>query len=267
MAKYCIFFHLLIIYITRNYVLASQGEDSEWIMQEENFIHVSVTRNKIMSAQYECYQKIMQEPEHGKQGRFCNRTWDGWLCWGDVVAGDISEQHCPDYFQDFDPSEKVTKECDEHGHWFRHPESNRTWTNYTQCTTLTQAKLKGLVHCSGGCGMQTSVIGSLLGVYASKFGVLWLLHIGVGRQGISPRSGRVVGRGGGYRHSGEGLGGVFRYVSSGLQWAPGALCSGSLVSWLGCFFFVRVGREFHTNRQMAVVMELKKALGTVVGTV
>ncbi|XP_063286264.1 calcitonin gene-related peptide type 1 receptor isoform X1 [Pelobates fuscus] len=142
MAKYCVFFHLLIIYFTMNYVLASQGEDSEWIMQEENFIHVSVTRNKIMSAQYECYQKIMQEPEHGKQGRFCNRTWDGWLCWGDVVAGDISEQHCPDYFQDFDPSEKVTKECDEHGHWFRHPESNRTWTNYTQCTTSTQAKLK-----------------------------------------------------------------------------------------------------------------------------
>lgn len=34
----------------------------------------------------------------------CNRTWDGWLCWDDTKAGVVSEQHCPDYFQDFDPS-------------------------------------------------------------------------------------------------------------------------------------------------------------------
>nr|ACQ58225.1 Calcitonin receptor precursor [Anoplopoma fimbria] len=36
----------------------------------------------------------------------CNRTWDGWLCWDDTKAGVNSEQHCPDYFQDFDPSGK-----------------------------------------------------------------------------------------------------------------------------------------------------------------
>uniref|UniRef100_A0A8C5Q1T5 Calcitonin gene-related peptide type 1 receptor n=1 Tax=Leptobrachium leishanense TaxID=445787 RepID=A0A8C5Q1T5_9ANUR len=111
-------------------------------MEEENFIHVSVTRNKIMAAQYECYQKIMFEPENGRHGHFCNRTWDGWLCWGDVAAGAVSEQPCPDYFQDFDPSEKVTKECDDSGHWFRHPDSNRIWSNYTQCTRLTHMKVK-----------------------------------------------------------------------------------------------------------------------------
>uniref|UniRef100_A0A8C5Q2R7 Calcitonin gene-related peptide type 1 receptor n=1 Tax=Leptobrachium leishanense TaxID=445787 RepID=A0A8C5Q2R7_9ANUR len=133
MGKYSIIFHLLTILIIRNNVLA---------MEEENFIHVSVTRNKIMAAQYECYQKIMFEPENGRHGHFCNRTWDGWLCWGDVAAGAVSEQPCPDYFQDFDPSEKVTKECDDSGHWFRHPDSNRIWSNYTQCTRLTHMKVK-----------------------------------------------------------------------------------------------------------------------------
>uniref|UniRef100_F6SBT3 Calcitonin gene-related peptide type 1 receptor n=1 Tax=Xenopus tropicalis TaxID=8364 RepID=F6SBT3_XENTR len=108
----------------------------------EEIIQVGVTRNKIMTAQYECYQKIMQEPANGKEGHFCNRTWDGWLCWGDVSAGVISEQRCPDYFQDFDPSEKVTKECGKNGHWFRHPDSNRTWTNYTRCNTFTHEKVK-----------------------------------------------------------------------------------------------------------------------------
>lgn len=38
------------------------------------------------------------------EGLYCNRTWDGWLCWNDVAAGTESMQYCPDYFQDFDPS-------------------------------------------------------------------------------------------------------------------------------------------------------------------
>lgn len=35
-------------------------------------------------------------------GPVCNRTWDGWLCWEDTEAGFTTNQHCPDYFQDFD---------------------------------------------------------------------------------------------------------------------------------------------------------------------
>lgn len=44
-------------------------------------------------------------------GVYCNRTWDGWLCWNDVAAGTESMQHCPDYFQDFDPSGKSRLLC------------------------------------------------------------------------------------------------------------------------------------------------------------
>lgn len=40
------------------------------------------------------------------------------------------------------PVEKVTKICDSSGNWFRHPESNRTWTNYTQCNIYTHEKVK-----------------------------------------------------------------------------------------------------------------------------
>uniref|UniRef100_A0AAY5JYJ4 Calcitonin receptor n=1 Tax=Esox lucius TaxID=8010 RepID=A0AAY5JYJ4_ESOLU len=71
-------------------------------------------------------------------GPVCNRTWDGWLCWDDTEAGFTTEQHCPEYFQDFDPSEMVTKICSDNGHWFLHPESNRTWTNYTRCNEHTK---------------------------------------------------------------------------------------------------------------------------------
>ncbi|KAM4626439.1 calcitonin gene-related peptide type 1 receptor isoform 1-T2 [Discoglossus pictus] len=138
MSKYFIIFHLLFIITGCVCVFAIQGEEEN----AAGFEPVGVTRNKIMTAQYECYQKIMLEPAHGKQGQFCNRTWDGWLCWNDAMAGAVLVQRCPDYFQDFDSSEKVTKKCEDNGHWFRHPESNRTWTNYTQCNSYTHGKLK-----------------------------------------------------------------------------------------------------------------------------
>ncbi|XP_049583939.1 calcitonin gene-related peptide type 1 receptor isoform X2 [Syngnathus scovelli] len=98
---------------------------------------MGLTRNKIVTAQFECYQKILKDKPSDKQEALCNRTWDGWLCWDDTKAGITSEQHCPDYFQDFDPSEMVTKICSASGQWFLHPESNRTWTNYTRCNEHT----------------------------------------------------------------------------------------------------------------------------------
>lgn len=36
-------------------------------------------------------------------GSYCNRTWDGWLCWGDSAPGTVM-QMCPEYFIDFDPA-------------------------------------------------------------------------------------------------------------------------------------------------------------------
>lgn len=122
------------------FLMAPVPAEPEQSQQEQR--KLSVTRNKIMTAQYECYQKIMQDPEQHAEGTHCNRTWDGWLCWNYVAAGTESVQHCPDYFQDFDPSEKVTKICDQDGQWFRHPASNRTWTDYTRCNTNTHERLQ-----------------------------------------------------------------------------------------------------------------------------
>ncbi|XP_042295586.1 calcitonin gene-related peptide type 1 receptor [Sceloporus undulatus] len=103
---------------------------------------LGVTMNKIMTAQYECYQKIMHTLPRENEEPHCNRTWDGWLCWDDVAAGKTAVQNCPDYFQDFDTTEKVYKTCEENGHWFVHPESNRTWTNYTLCNAEVSSKLQ-----------------------------------------------------------------------------------------------------------------------------
>lgn len=42
--------------------------------------------------------------------------------------------------------EKATKYCGEDGQWFRHPERNKTWTNYTLCAVNTKEKLK-VMYC------------------------------------------------------------------------------------------------------------------------
>uniref|UniRef100_UPI00358FB93F calcitonin gene-related peptide type 1 receptor-like isoform X2 n=1 Tax=Myxine glutinosa TaxID=7769 RepID=UPI00358FB93F len=79
-------------------------------------------------------------------GLHCPRTWDGWLCWEDISAGSVAFQFCPNYFMDFDISEKVTKICDDNGQWFRHPLSNRTWSNYTLCNAYTNSRIEATLN-------------------------------------------------------------------------------------------------------------------------
>ncbi|KAM3617515.1 uncharacterized protein V6R79_007396 [Siganus canaliculatus] len=121
---------------------------------------------QILAAQFECYLKIINDPPRTEEGSYCNRTWDGWLCWGDSSPG-TAVQRCPGYFIDFDPTEKVTKVCHPDGQWFHHPESHRIWTNYTLCEDFTSDKRKlavGLYYLAvvGHCLSVVSLIISLI---------------------------------------------------------------------------------------------------------
>ncbi|KAG8004684.1 Calcitonin gene-related peptide type 1 receptor [Nibea albiflora] len=95
-------------------------------------------RYQITTAQYKCIQRIVKESNRKtKAGPGCNITWDGWLCWDETEAGVTAEQSCPDYYTDFDPHAVASKVCSKTGEWGRHPESNRTWTNFTNCKANT----------------------------------------------------------------------------------------------------------------------------------
>lgn len=135
---------LFFILVSKQLFAAAQTSNSTRNVTIQLYNGLGFTREKIMIAQYECYQKIMKVAVYSRNATspVCSRTWDGWLCWEDTPPGAVAVQRCPDYFQDFDPQEKAIKICDETGKWFRHPESNRTWTNYTLCTAYTKEKLK-----------------------------------------------------------------------------------------------------------------------------
>ncbi|XP_072303407.1 calcitonin gene-related peptide type 1 receptor [Eucyclogobius newberryi] len=102
----------------------------------------TLVRRKILDKQYKCFEKMHRDPAYNSTGFYCARNWDGWLCWDDTPAGTLTSQNCPNYFVDFDPTEKATKVCGEDAQWFRHPDTNRTWSNYTRCNENTKAKLK-----------------------------------------------------------------------------------------------------------------------------
>uniref|UniRef100_UPI003AACC4C9 calcitonin gene-related peptide type 1 receptor n=1 Tax=Centroberyx gerrardi TaxID=166262 RepID=UPI003AACC4C9 len=101
-----------------------------------------IRRRKILDGQYKCFEKMNRDPPYNKSGQYCSRNWDGWLCWDDTPGGTYTSQNCPNYFVDFDSTEKATKYCGETGQWFRHPDTNRTWSNYTLCNANTKEKLK-----------------------------------------------------------------------------------------------------------------------------
>ncbi|KAG2458742.1 CALRL protein, partial [Polypterus senegalus] len=96
---------LALIFLAAFFLLvATEANDTE-LSTHNVYSSLTVTRNRIVTAQFECYQKIMKDVEPMR-------------------------------------NEKVTKICDESGKWFSHPESNRTWTNYTRCTAHANQKVK-----------------------------------------------------------------------------------------------------------------------------
>ncbi|KAJ4933261.1 hypothetical protein JOQ06_030094, partial [Pogonophryne albipinna] len=92
---------ILLCHLTKIFVTANLEVNETQQQHPTNVYHdMGVTRNKIVTAQFECYQKIMKDDPQGRE-------------------------------------EMVNKICTDSGVWFLHPESNRTWTNYTRCTEHT----------------------------------------------------------------------------------------------------------------------------------
>ncbi|KAL1022026.1 hypothetical protein UPYG_G00021280 [Umbra pygmaea] len=126
---------LLLCSVTEVFVVASpEANDSQHEEQYVENMHNTMDniRNSIVSAQFDCYQNMLKNAKQPTSGLVCNATWDGWLCWEETEPGFTANQNCPDYY-DFNSAEMATRVCSETGHWFLHPESNKTWTNYTRC--------------------------------------------------------------------------------------------------------------------------------------
>ncbi|XP_026314057.1 calcitonin gene-related peptide type 1 receptor-like [Hyposmocoma kahamanoa] len=66
-------------------------------------------------------------------GLYCEGTYDMWLCWPHTPAGTVAYLNCPDFIPGFKKELLAHKECTANGTWFRHPDTNLVWSNYTTC--------------------------------------------------------------------------------------------------------------------------------------
>nr|AAL48818.1 RE24343p [Drosophila melanogaster] len=95
-------------------------------------------------------------------GTHCAGTFDGWLCWPDTAVGTSAYELCPDFITGFDPARYAHKECGLDGEWFKHPLTNKTWSNYTTCVNLEDLNWRHTVNLISEVGYGTSLLAILL---------------------------------------------------------------------------------------------------------
>ncbi|KAL9918705.1 diuretic hormone 31 Receptor isoform 1-T11 [Glossina fuscipes fuscipes] len=110
----------------------------------------------------ECIERLNRTATNFEPGKYCPGTFDGWLCWPDTAAGSTAYERCPDFVTGFEPSRYAHKECGHDGEWFRHPLTNKTWSNYTKCVNIDDLELKHSVNLIYISGYSISLVAILL---------------------------------------------------------------------------------------------------------
>ncbi|XP_067131642.1 calcitonin gene-related peptide type 1 receptor-like isoform X2 [Centruroides vittatus] len=87
---------------------------------------------KILNVYEKCVENLVTRTST-IPGTYCPGTFDGWSCWNDTPAGEVTYAICPKFIPGFLPDRFAFKVCNVDGTWFRHPETNKTWSNYTTC--------------------------------------------------------------------------------------------------------------------------------------
>uniref|UniRef100_T1JHE1 G-protein coupled receptors family 2 profile 1 domain-containing protein n=1 Tax=Strigamia maritima TaxID=126957 RepID=T1JHE1_STRMM len=77
---------------------------------------------------------------------YCPRTFDGWSCWNKTPAGQVAYGPCPHFIVGFDSRRTALKVCMPDAQWFRHPETNASWSNYTSCVDTDDLALRQRVN-------------------------------------------------------------------------------------------------------------------------
>jgi len=67
----------------------------------------------------------------------CPMIFDSWNCWNQSKPGTVQEQPCPNFpHLGFSSSRPAFKVCEKNASWWQHPDTNMTWSNYTQCVNI-----------------------------------------------------------------------------------------------------------------------------------
>ena len=87
----------------------------------------------------------------------CPRIFDSWTCFHSTHPGSLQAAPCPDF-----PALKYSRDrfaykwCDDNGHWWVHPTTNRTWSNYTSCVDYPDLEFRNTINTLSITGLSLS---------------------------------------------------------------------------------------------------------------
>ena len=77
----------------------------------------------------------------------CPFIFDSWSCFNATPPGQTQTEKCPDFINlGFNKARNAEKMCLETGDWWVHPETNKSWTNYTSCLDLADINFRQTVN-------------------------------------------------------------------------------------------------------------------------
>uniref|UniRef100_T1KMN8 Calcitonin receptor n=1 Tax=Tetranychus urticae TaxID=32264 RepID=T1KMN8_TETUR len=109
-----------------------------------------------------CKQGVLSNPPSDPSLKYCPRTFDGWGCWNDTPPGQTAYIPCPMAVFGFRSDRFAFKICLEDGTWFRHPVTNKTWSNYTTCIDKDDLKFRQAVNNLYIIGYSISVLALII---------------------------------------------------------------------------------------------------------
>nr|XP_020478964.1 parathyroid hormone/parathyroid hormone-related peptide receptor-like isoform X3 [Monopterus albus] len=110
--------------------------DSDDVITRDEQIYI------LIGAHTRCERNIQTQMALVKDGD-CIPEWDGIICWPRSRASQLVAVLCPKYIYDFNHRGRAYRQCDASGNWEQVPSINRTWANYTECTSYLTSNYKG----------------------------------------------------------------------------------------------------------------------------
>ncbi|XP_071959167.1 calcitonin gene-related peptide type 1 receptor-like [Antedon mediterranea] len=100
----------------------------------------------VFQAAMECLHLYTTSPNLKGDNRYCPITFDGWKCWNYTETATEASQKCPSYIPRSHEERNTVKMCNADGTWYINPETNLTWTDYTDCYYHVPPPLKGYIY-------------------------------------------------------------------------------------------------------------------------
>ncbi|KAG1650524.1 Calcitonin receptor [Nymphon striatum] len=151
---------------------------AEW--EDANYTNCTQNSQKILTDEYKtkdvrqaykrCLIEVLLQPTINAEGSgACPRMFDGWGCWNDTPAASTAFIQCPDFVFGFNEHQLAYKICQPSGEWFRHPETNTTWSNYTTCVDEADLKFRRRINHIYIVGYSVSVVALSISLFIFSY--------------------------------------------------------------------------------------------------